>query len=248
MARQPRIQYENAIYHVMSHSIEEQRLFVKKDDFRLFLGIMGRTQIEYSLNIFAYCLLNDHYHVLLQTPLGNLGQAMQYLNGVYVMACNGRKGRLGHLTQRRYNCRLIEEQEYFQVVARYIAYNPVKAGLVARPEDWLFSSYRATVGLCKPPRFLDIDGLLAFFNPFRESRDDAYSAFLKETEETEMEFDEHLVLLRPTLNHIFAGLARDMAVREAIHRWEYKHADVADFLGLKRSAISKILQKFTKSA
>ncbi len=248
MARQPRIQYENAIYHVMSHSIEEQRFFVKKEDFRLFLGILAKTQKDYCLKIFAYCLLNNHYHVLLQTPLANLGQAMQYLNGVYARACNGRKGRLGHLTQRRYNYRLIEEQDYFQVVARYIAFNPVKAGLVAKPEDWLFSSYRATLGLSKPPRFLDIEGLLDFFSPWRGPRADIYSAFLKETDTIEREFDEHLVLLRPTLSHIFGSMERDMAIWEAVRRWEYRHADVADFLGLRRSAISKILQKFTKSA
>jgi REP element-mobilizing transposase RayT len=232
----------------MSHSIEEQRLFVKKDDFRLFLGILARTQREYCLKIFAYCLLNSHYHVLLQTPLANLGQAMQYLNGMYAIACNSRRGRLGHLTQRRYNYRVIEDQDYFQIVACYIASNPVNAGLVARPEDWVFSSYRATIGLSKPPRFLDIDGLLDFFSPFRGLRADAYSAFLKETDTIEREFDEHLVLSRPTLSYIFGSMEREMAICEAVRRWEYRHAEVADFLGLRRSAITKILQKFTKSA
>ncbi len=248
MARQLRIQFENATYHVMSNSIEEQRLFTKKHDFRSFLGILKKTQEEYGLRIFSYCLLTTHYHILLQTPLGNLGQAMQYLNGVYAMGRNGRIGRLGHLTRRRYNYRLVEDLDYFQVIVRYLALNPVKAGLVVNPEDWPYSSYRSAMGLSRPPKFLDLKGLLDMLSPYCGEGSQAYCYFMKQPDPTHWEFNEDMVLLRPTLSHIFRDVGGDEAIHEAVHRWKYRHAEVGDFLGISRSSVSKILKRFTKSA
>ncbi len=231
----------------MSHSIEEQRFFGMKEDYRSFLGILGKAQREYKLRVFEYCLLTNHYHLLLQTPLGNLGDAMRYLNGIYAMACNGRRGRLGHLTRSRYLSRVIEDQEYFETVARYIAFNPVGAGLAEQPEDWLFSSYRATIGLSKPPRFLDVKGLLDRLNPFGETGEPQTSCF-DAPDPMRREFNEELVLIRPTLSEIFGKAERGDAVQEAVKRWEYRHAEIADFLGLTRSAVSKLLKQVTKSA
>ncbi len=248
MVRETRVQEEDTIYHVMSHSIEEQRFFRMKEDYRSFLGILGKAQQRYKLKVFAYCLLTNHYHILMETPLGNLGAAMQYLNGVYAMACNGRKGRRGHLTRCRYNARVIEDNDYFQTVANYIAFNPVGAGLAVRPEDWLFSSYRATIGLSKPPRFLDVKGLLGYLNPFGANPGEQPSKYLRNTGSTQWEFDERLVLVRPTLSEIFSNAETGPAICEAINRWEYRQSDIADFLGVNKSTVGRKLKKCTKSA
>ncbi len=248
MARKPRVQYKDAVYHVMSHSIQEFNLFANLDDFRLFVGILAKTQQDHTLRVFAYCLLHTHYHILLQTPLANLAAAMQQLNSVYANAYNIRKTRMGHVTQSRYSSRVIEDQDYFQRVTHYIISNPVAAGIVASPEDWPFSSCRATNGMVPVPSFLDVKGLFNFLDPFGAGRKEDFSAFMSNPAEPGWAFDTDLVLLRPSLAYIFAKTDRNQGVKESVRRWEYKRAEVAEFLGMKVSNIAKILKKFPDSA
>ncbi len=245
MAREPRIQYENAIYHVMSHSVPECDLFTDLDDFRKFVVLLDRTQADYSLKIFAYCLMRTHYHILMQTPLANLSVAMKYLNYVYAVAYNSRNERAGHVLQGRYSYRVIEHQEYFQRVTHYILYNPVAANLVDAPEDWRFSSCRATVGIIPAPRFLDVGGLMELLDGGHTS---GFLDFVNQPVENGWEFSDELVLLRPALETIFGNTGRNDAVFESVRRWEYKRAEVAYYLGMGISNIGKILKKFPDSA
>ena len=133
----------------------------------------------------AYCLMGNHYHLLVETPDGNLSLAMRQLNGVYAQAFNRRHERVGHLFQGRYLSKLVEKDTYLLAVSRYIELNPVRAGYVARPDAWEWSSFRAHIGSTAMPVFLSSEWLLAQFDP--DDRDRArcqYRDFVLEERET----------------------------------------------------------------
>jgi REP-associated tyrosine transposase len=111
--------------------------------------------------IHAYCLMTNHVHLLVETPHANLAHGMQRLLAHYAREHNVRAGRRGHLFERRYLDRLVETDEHLISTARYLARNPVEARLCAHPVDWLWSSYRATAGLARCPRFLTTARVLA---------------------------------------------------------------------------------------
>jgi len=246
MPRQPRIQYQDALYHIFSRGNFDQDLFLNESDFELFIGLLSVTQRRHNFRVFSYCLMTNHYHLLLGTPDGNLAQGMQHLNGVYATAFNTRNDHYGHVMQGRYNYRLIEHEAYFCQVARYIVLNPVHAGLVQQPAEWRFSSFRATVGSKETPRFLDKAGLLSFFGDAPRGKPDSFLEFTGHPSAADLEFDEDLVLLRPTLKKIFASHEKDYAVAEAVTKWMYTLREVGEYLGVSRTTIWKIIKEVDK--
>ena len=111
----------------------------------------------------AYCLMTTHYHLLVQTAQADLAAGLQYLNGRYAQRINRRRGEKGHLFDARYGSAFVETEQHVLSVHRYIALNPVTAGIVARPQDWPWSSYRALLRLTPAPTFLDAEAALRFF-------------------------------------------------------------------------------------
>src|SRR5512135_3705804 len=160
MPRPPRVQYEGALYHVTSRGNERGAIFTVDADRELLLAILADVVERHAWVCHAYCLMTNHYHLLVQTPRANLWQGMHMLNSRYVKAFQRRCGRGGHLLERRYRPILVERQEYLQEVARYVVLNPVRAGICERAEDWPWSSYRATAGLAPRPSFLTTKWLL----------------------------------------------------------------------------------------
>jgi hypothetical protein len=129
----------------------------------------------------AYCLMGNHYHLLLETPDANLSLAVRQLNGAYAQAFNRRHSRVGHLFQGRFNSRLVAKETYLLVVSRYIVLNPVRAGLTPEPADWKWSSYLAQAGRVEPPSFLSVDWLLSRFDANdRNNAQAEYTAFVRE--------------------------------------------------------------------
>lgn len=120
---------------------------------------------RYRWLVHAYCLLGNHYHLLVETPRPTLSRGMRNTNGVYAQWFNRRHGKVGHLFQSRYGAVLVEREPHALALAAYIVQNPIRAGLVDRPADWPWSSYRATAGLCDPPTFLTTDFLLGQLSP-----------------------------------------------------------------------------------
>ena len=112
----------------------------------------------------AYCLMTNHYHLVIETPDGNLSKGMRQLNGVFTQYSNRRHGRTGHLFQGRFKAILVDGDSYLLEVARYVVLNPVRAGMVGEAGEWPWSSYRAMVGAVEPPAWLATDGLLAVFS------------------------------------------------------------------------------------
>jgi REP element-mobilizing transposase RayT len=161
--RRPRIQYEGALYHVTTRGNERGDIFVLDADRELLLAILADVVERLEWICHAYCLMTNHYHLLIQTPQANLWQGMHMLNSRYVKAFQKRRGRAGHLLERRYRPILVERQEYLLEVARYVVLNPVRAGICRHAEDWPWSSYRATAGLAPRPHFLTTKWLLGSF-------------------------------------------------------------------------------------
>lgn len=141
MARPLRIQFDGAFYHVVSRGNERRDIVRDDADRQRRLFWLQRTVEIYGWRILAFALLDNHEHLFLETPRPNLSAGMQYLNGSYTSYFNRRHRRAGHLFQGRFRGHLIEQQGYFLEVSRYIHLNPVRAKLVARPEQWPWSSY-----------------------------------------------------------------------------------------------------------
>ena len=156
MARRNRVQVAGALYHAGSRGIRRSRIFADDDDRSLFLAILGDVVCRFGWSCRAYCLMSNHYHVALRTPDANIGDGMHRLNGLYAQAFNRRHRFKGHLFEERYWATIAETEEHSLNLIRYIVLNPVRAGMCALPHQWMWSSYRATVGLDPQPSHLDL--------------------------------------------------------------------------------------------
>ncbi|HEX5216691.1 MAG TPA: transposase [Vicinamibacterales bacterium] len=146
MARQPRIQFPGAVYHVMSRGNARQKIFLDEDDCATFLRLLRHVRDRMDWQMWAYCLMPNHYHLLLETPAANLSKGMHDLNGAYSVAFNDRHARVGHVFQGRFKALLVDKDRYLIALARYLVLNPVRAQLCEAPGSWRWSSYRATTG------------------------------------------------------------------------------------------------------
>ena len=166
MARQPRIEYAGALHHVMSRG---------NDGIPIFREITRSGWILHE-----YCLMTNHYHLEIETPECTLSTGMHRFLARYVQRFNRRYGRRGHLFQERFKNILVEKESYGLELSAYIVLNPVRAGMVARPEDWTWSSYRARAGLVRCPEWLTIDPLLSQFGSDRPRQQQAWRNFVLE--------------------------------------------------------------------
>jgi len=143
-----------ALHHVTTRGVLRGPIYDDDRDRELFVLQLATTIADYEWICHAYCLMGNHFHLLLQTLEPNLGLGMRRLNGVYARAFNKRHGRTGHLFEARYSSIPIERDAHLLEVCRYVVLNPVRAGICATAEEWQWSSYRATAGLSRPPHFL----------------------------------------------------------------------------------------------
>ena len=141
MARPLRIEYPDAIYHVTMRGIERRRIVADERDRRQWLNRLGHVVRLHRWRLFAFALMNNHYHLFLQTPEPNLSRGMHDLNSAYATFFNVRHQRSGHLFQGRFKAFIIEDEGYWDSVSCYVHLNPVRAALVAKPQDWRWSSY-----------------------------------------------------------------------------------------------------------
>lgn len=178
MARPLRVQYEGALYHIIAGGNAKQMIFLDDRDRLKFLSWLADAVEIHNLVCHGYCLMDNHFHLLVETPDANLSNAMRDLNGNYAQSFNVRHGRVGHLFQGRYKAFVIEKDSYLLEVARYVVLNPVRAAMVKHPQDWRWSSYRATVGLRKAPDWLHIDWLLGNFSKGRIAAQKEYRKFV----------------------------------------------------------------------
>ncbi|MGL1833103.1 REP-associated tyrosine transposase [Rhodocyclaceae bacterium SMB388] len=176
MARPLRIEFPGALYHVMSRGDRREDIFWDDGDRTIFLDTLGDVVSRFNWQCHAYCLMDNHYHLMVATPDGNLSKGMRHLNGVFTQVTNRRHRRSGHVFQGRYKAILVDGDNYLLELARYIVLNPVRARIVASAADYPWSSYRATVGMTDPPPWLTTDTLLSVYGP---SRCEARAAFIR---------------------------------------------------------------------
>ncbi len=145
MARPLRIEYEGAFYHVTSRGNERKQIYYARADYEKFKSYLKEAQKKYGYLLHCYVLMTNHYHLLIETPRGNMSKVMHYINGSYTSYINRKRRRDGHLFQGRYKAILIDRDNYLLELSRYIHLNPVRAKMVVKPKDYVHSSYRSYV-------------------------------------------------------------------------------------------------------
>jgi putative transposase len=163
MARPLRIEFPGAVYHLTSRGNARLPIFKDDNDRRRFLDILGEVVDRYNWLCYAWCLMDNHYHLLIETLDSNLSLGMRHLNGVYTQSFNRIHGRTGHLFQGRYKSIIVDKEGYLLELSRYVVLNPVRAEMVRRPEDYKWSSFRMTAGQIQRKPLLEAEWLLAQF-------------------------------------------------------------------------------------
>ena len=159
MSRPLRIEFPGAIYHVTSRGDRGEAIYRDDADRQAHLALIAHAMDRFNAQVLAYCLMGNHYHLVLHTRQANLSRLMRHFNGVYTQDYNRRHGLVGHLFQGRFKSILVDRDTHLLALCRYVERNPVAAHMVDAPGEWAWSSYRAHVGLARTPAWLDTDGL-----------------------------------------------------------------------------------------
>lgn len=183
MARPLRIQYEGAVYHITSQGNARGKVFLVNADREAFLSVLGDVVSRQGWICHAYCLMDHHYHILVETPSPNLSRGMQLLNGIYTQKFNRAHNRSGHVLEGRYKAVLVEKGPHLLELARHVVLNPVRAGVTRSARDWPWSSYRTTAGQCATPSFLTTDWVLSQFVRSAGRATTAYRRFVSKGRE-----------------------------------------------------------------
>jgi REP element-mobilizing transposase RayT len=178
MARPLRLEFPGAVYHVTSRGNARAAVYRDDDDRRTFLRVLAETTLRRGWRCHAFCLMTNHYHLLLETPAPTLSRGMRDLDGIYGQAFNRRHRRPGHVFQGRFKAILVERDTHLLELCRYVVLNPVRARMVREPGDWPWSSYAATAGLADAPAWLATDWVLAQFGHDAEQARASYGSFV----------------------------------------------------------------------
>lgn len=268
MARPLRLCFSGARYHVISRGNADEPIYLDDLDREMFIRELDRVVERYGWICHAYCLMTTHYHLVVETPRANLPAGMRQLNGNHASRFNERHDRHGHVFGSRYRAILIEDARYLLTVCRYVVLNPVRAGLCEMPEEWPWSSYRATAGLEPLPRFLTVSTLLGELGGTAALAQKAYrefvaagigealadrvrgerlgsDAFLRERFGLEPPLPEiprvQVEPERRPLGEIFGDETFPVALTYRLHGYSLR--DIAEHLGCHYSTISRRLRR-----
>ena len=172
-----RIEYPGAVYHITSRGNARERIYLEDEDYAGFLECLCSVAKRFNWILHAYCLMSNHYHLLIETPEGNLSRGMRQLNGVYTQQFNRRHNRVGHILQGRYKAIVVDKNNYLLELCRYIVLNPVRAGMVRGPKEWRWSSYKETAGYGKGIACLTKDWILLQFGREKAKAETQYRQF-----------------------------------------------------------------------
>jgi putative transposase len=180
MPRKPRVEAPGALQHVIARGNAGTRSVADDDDRRDLVGRLERVSERWDWRVHAFCLMDTHLHLVVETLGPTLSSGMKQLVGGYAAEFNRRHGRYGHLFSGPFSSSLVELDAYAIEVCAYVVLNPVRAGLVRAPEDWTWSSYRATAGLVRPPPFLETRLVPDMFDPDRARAQALYRQLVSE--------------------------------------------------------------------
>lgn len=179
MARPLRIELSGGLYHVTSRGDRREDIYFSDSDRQAWLELLAQVCARFNWICHAYCLMTNHYHLVIETPEGNLAQGMRQLNGVYTQMVNRTYGRVGHVFQGRYKAILVEKDSYLLELARYVVLNPLRAGMVSDVGDWPWSSYPAMIGQVPSPAWLQSGWVLGQFSRQRNRAIAGYVDFVR---------------------------------------------------------------------
>jgi REP element-mobilizing transposase RayT len=280
MARPLRIEFPGAVYHVTSRGNERKAIFRDDQDRKILLDTLAEVTLRYNWLCHAYCLMDNHYHLLIDTPDGNLSIGMRQLNGIYTQRFNKRHDRVGHLFQGRFKAVLVQKDSHLLEACRYVVLNPIRAKKVQKPREWIWSSYGATAGRTKPYPCLVTDWVLSQFGCERKTAEAGYRRFVRDGIGAESiwnsmraqsvlgedEFIESLsdyvkgrrqipeisksqrFMDKPRLGDIFRPEVlgdrqkRDKTIGKAVFEHGYTQREVADYLRIHFTSVSRILR------
>ncbi|MFQ5846360.1 MAG: transposase [Candidatus Methylomirabilales bacterium] len=269
MSRPLRIEYPSAVYHLTARGNARQNIFRDATDRQAFLDILGEVIARYEWLCHAYCLMDNHYHLLIETLKPTLSRGMRQLNGVYTQAFNRRHSRVGHLFQGRYKAIVVEKQAHLLELCRYVVLNPVRAGAKRSVAAWKWSSYRATAGLASAPGFLTVAWVLGQFGQRRSGAQTRYRAFVHEGlgRQPWQQLQGQIYLgsatfiqrhtkrgarmpeiprvqwrpVRPTLAQLFRQRG-ERAIGAAYREYGYRLREIAEHLGVHYATVSRKLR------
>lgn len=180
MARPLRIEFAGALYHVTARGNAQADIYADDADRQQFLSLLQNTVDRLDWYCHAYCLMDNHYHLLIETNSPTLSKGMKFLNGTYTQYYNRQHKRVGHVFQGRFKAILVQKDSYLLELARYIALNPVRAHMVRSAKDWPWSSYRATAGYEENVACLTTDWVLAGFAKTQKVAQQRYRDFVQQ--------------------------------------------------------------------
>lgn len=205
---------------------------------------MSKTVLRFKWNLFSYCLMGNHYHLLVMTSVANISDGMQFLNGEYCQRFNSVRNRVGHLLQGRYESELVKTDEYFMELLRYIALNPVAGHFVKEPEQYEWSSHQALSGIVPVPEYLDAPFVLDLFSKDHARAIEAYRHHVNEGIEESITRRE---LRDTTLAELFKtadnNKRRNLAIMTAYAECGYSMSQIANYLKMTCSGVSRIIMR-----
>ena len=242
------MQFPGALYHVYTRGNGKQSMFLSPRDRDCFLELVYAAVSDYSWVCHSYCLMDNHYHLLLETPESNLASGMQFLNGSYGGWFNRRHDRIGHVTQGRYHSPLVTDDSHYLELLRYMALNPVAAGFAQHPREWRWSSYRAMAGLAPAPPFLTEELALGMFSKTLAMARKQYVAFVLERLQEALESGKGRPALSDILMPDMHKDERGHAIAIAHMKHGYSPAEIAKYLNINRSTVSRIISRCTTTS
>jgi len=180
MARPLRLELAGGLYHVTSRGDRREDIYVDDEDREQWLTLLGRVCYRFNWRCHAYCLMDNHYHIVIETAEANLSKGMRQLNGVYTQYYNRRHNRVGHVFQGRFKGIVVEQDAYLLELARYVVLNPLRARMVKNIQAWKWSSYHAMIGKAPVPPWLETNWILGQFSKQRKRAIAHYVNFVRE--------------------------------------------------------------------
>lgn len=262
MTRALRYETPDAFFHITSRGTAKRAIFISRYDHQMFCELLGLVVARFAWICHSFCLVQNHFHLLVETPNTNLASGMKYLNGVYSQRFNRIHGRIGHLMQDRYYSRIIETDPDCLAVARYVALNPVNAGLCGHPLDWEWGSYRTILGFPSAFDFIDCRLLLSMFTDDTKAARLSFMKFVEEdaAENANYEIGQGVVAgstsdakrPRKSLHDLIIDVCdtcvRDQSMLLAHTKHGYTIEEIASQTGFHPASVSRMINRARKRA
>lgn len=194
MARPLRIEYEGAAYHIISRGNRGEHIFAEEQDKEYFIKTLQNAVEKYKIDLYSYCIMGNHYHLLLTAPEGELAKAMHYIGSAYGSFLRRQKGWVGHIFAGRYKSLCVEKEGYLLELSRYIHLNPLRAGLAENAEGYKWSSYRYYIGEKEVPGWLNTDWILAEYSQNSKAAWKKYKGFVEAAIENPLKYPKEEII------------------------------------------------------